>query len=202
MTASQTDGSLNHETRSDSTRPENALAIHPDNRLTRRTQARRVTTKTAAVPYRRDGPDGGTGNASSSGSTGGQLQPHIRPWRTCRRDGVPALFGGRMHASVPFFWSTGFLLGTGFAPRLWRPVLQGNSGTGDIIAPNLDHGGRKGPSERNRGCRRHQGGHRHPFSLHAKAHQGPLLSEPPPTSPDRNSVARSSRLRSTCLRPA
>ena len=35
----------------------------------------------------------------------------------------------------PFFWSTGFLLGTGFAPRLWRPVLQGHPDTGDIIAP-------------------------------------------------------------------
>lgn len=34
-----------------------------------------------------------------------------------------------------FEWSTAFLLATGFAPRLWRPVLHGHAATGDIIAP-------------------------------------------------------------------
>jgi len=34
-----------------------------------------------------------------------------------------------------FEWSTAFLLATGFAPRLWRPVLRGQAATGDIIAP-------------------------------------------------------------------
>ena len=38
----------------------------------------------------------------------------------------------------PFFWWTGFLAGTDFAPRLWRPVLQGHLETGDIIAPIRD----------------------------------------------------------------
>ncbi len=35
----------------------------------------------------------------------------------------------------PFFWCTGFLTGTDFASRLWRPVLHGHPETGDIIAP-------------------------------------------------------------------
>lgn len=35
----------------------------------------------------------------------------------------------------PFFWWTGFLAGTNFAPRIWRPVLHGEPETGDIIAP-------------------------------------------------------------------
>jgi uncharacterized protein len=35
----------------------------------------------------------------------------------------------------PFFWWTGFLTGTDFAPKLWRPVLHGHPETGDIIAP-------------------------------------------------------------------
>lgn len=38
----------------------------------------------------------------------------------------------------PFFWWTGFLAGTEFAPRIWRPVLHGKPETGDIIAPIRD----------------------------------------------------------------
>jgi len=38
----------------------------------------------------------------------------------------------------PFEWSTAFLLATGFAPSLWRPVLRGHAKTGDIIAPIRD----------------------------------------------------------------
>lgn len=38
----------------------------------------------------------------------------------------------------PLFWWTGFLAGTDFAPRIWRPVLQGHPETGDIIAPIRD----------------------------------------------------------------
>ncbi|MDN2584330.1 UPF0149 family protein [Aquibium sp. ELW1220] len=34
-----------------------------------------------------------------------------------------------------FAWSTAFLLATGSAQRLWRPVLHGPPSTGDIIAP-------------------------------------------------------------------
>jgi uncharacterized protein len=34
----------------------------------------------------------------------------------------------------PFFWWIGFLAGTDFAPRIWRPVLHGQPETGDIIA--------------------------------------------------------------------
>ena len=34
-----------------------------------------------------------------------------------------------------FDWDLCFLLGTGYAPRLWQPVLRGHAGTGDIIAP-------------------------------------------------------------------
>lgn len=37
-----------------------------------------------------------------------------------------------------FEWSTAFLLATGHAPRLWRPVLHGHAKTGDIIAPIRD----------------------------------------------------------------
>jgi uncharacterized protein len=39
---------------------------------------------------------------------------------------------------VAFEWSTAFLLATGYAPRLWRPVLHGHAKTGDIIAPIRD----------------------------------------------------------------
>ncbi|AYG59925.1 UPF0149 family protein [Rhizobium jaguaris] len=35
----------------------------------------------------------------------------------------------------PFDWDLCFLLGTGYAPRLWQPVLRGHAVTGDIIAP-------------------------------------------------------------------
>ena len=35
----------------------------------------------------------------------------------------------------PFDWDLCFLLGTGYAPKLWKPVLQGHAVTGDIIAP-------------------------------------------------------------------
>ncbi|WP_287340116.1 UPF0149 family protein [Mesorhizobium sp.] len=38
----------------------------------------------------------------------------------------------------PFHWSTAFLLATGYATRLWRPVLRGHAATGDIIAPIRD----------------------------------------------------------------
>ncbi|MCM5688737.1 UPF0149 family protein, partial [Sinorhizobium meliloti] len=34
-----------------------------------------------------------------------------------------------------FDWDLCFLLGTGYAPRLWQPVLRGHAVTGDIIAP-------------------------------------------------------------------
>ncbi|RWL92185.1 MAG: hypothetical protein EOR68_27070 [Mesorhizobium sp.] len=37
-----------------------------------------------------------------------------------------------------FEWSTAFLLATGHAPRLWRPVLHSHAKTGDIIAPIRD----------------------------------------------------------------
>lgn len=37
-----------------------------------------------------------------------------------------------------FAWSTAFLLATGYAQRLWRPVLHGHPSTGDIIAPIRD----------------------------------------------------------------
>ena len=44
-----------------------------------------------------------------------------------------------------FDWNLCFLLGTGYAPKLWRPVLQGHAVTGDIIAPirKLGEGKRK-----------------------------------------------------------
>lgn len=32
-------------------------------------------------------------------------------------------------------WRVGFLLGTDFAEKQWRPVIRGHAGTGDIIAP-------------------------------------------------------------------
>ena len=35
----------------------------------------------------------------------------------------------------PFDWDVCFLLATGYAPRLWQPVLRGHAVTGDIIAP-------------------------------------------------------------------
>lgn len=35
----------------------------------------------------------------------------------------------------PLFWWIGFLAGTDFAPRIWRPVLHGQPETGDIISP-------------------------------------------------------------------
>ncbi|WP_448955022.1 UPF0149 family protein [Labrys neptuniae] len=35
----------------------------------------------------------------------------------------------------PSDWSTAFLIATGFASSLWRPVLRGHAKTGDIIAP-------------------------------------------------------------------
>lgn len=38
----------------------------------------------------------------------------------------------------PFHWSTAFLLATGYATRLWRPVLRGHAATRDIIAPIRD----------------------------------------------------------------
>ena len=102
----------------------------------------------------------------------------------------------------PFFWSTGFLLGTGFAPRLWRPALQGHPDTGDIIAPIRITADAKVLLNETEVAAVIKGGRRHPFSLHAKAHQGSLLSEPPLTSPDQNSVVRSSRLRLTGTSPA
>lgn len=37
-----------------------------------------------------------------------------------------------------FAWSTAFLLATGFARSLWRPVLRGHAATCDIIAPIRD----------------------------------------------------------------
>ncbi|RWF76656.1 MAG: hypothetical protein EOS26_11685 [Mesorhizobium sp.] len=37
-----------------------------------------------------------------------------------------------------FHWSTAFLLATGNATRLWRPVPRGHAATGDIIAPIRD----------------------------------------------------------------
>lgn len=36
-------------------------------------------------------------------------------------------------AAAPNLWAGGFLLGTKFAPRLWKPVLQGAEG--DLIGP-------------------------------------------------------------------
>ncbi|TIO82662.1 MAG: hypothetical protein E5X74_23550 [Mesorhizobium sp.] len=38
----------------------------------------------------------------------------------------------------PFHWSIAFLLATGYATRLWRPVLRGHAATSDIIAPIRD----------------------------------------------------------------
>jgi uncharacterized protein len=35
----------------------------------------------------------------------------------------------------PFDWDLCFLMGTGFVPKLWQPVLRGHAVTGDIIAP-------------------------------------------------------------------
>lgn len=35
----------------------------------------------------------------------------------------------------PFDWDLCFLLGTGYAPRFWQPVLRGHAVSGDIIAP-------------------------------------------------------------------
>jgi uncharacterized protein len=32
-------------------------------------------------------------------------------------------------------WSSGFLMGTDFAAKQWRPVIRGHAVTGDIIAP-------------------------------------------------------------------
>jgi uncharacterized protein len=32
-------------------------------------------------------------------------------------------------------WSSGFLMGTDFAEKQWRPVIRGHAVTGDIIAP-------------------------------------------------------------------
>lgn len=59
-------------------------------------------------------------------STGLAETPQIwRPRLTRRMDGTFDTFA----------WSTAFLLATGYAPRLWRPVLQGHPRTGDIIAP-------------------------------------------------------------------
>ena len=57
--------------------------------------------------------------AAALGDTPETWRPRLRP----RGDGT----------FDPFFWSTGFLLGTQSAPRLWRPVLHGANG--DIIAP-------------------------------------------------------------------
>lgn len=57
--------------------------------------------------------------SSALGDTPETWRPRLRP----RGDGT----------FDPFFWSTGFLLGTQSAPRLWRPVLHGANG--DIIAP-------------------------------------------------------------------
>ncbi len=36
-------------------------------------------------------------------------------------------------AAASYLWAGGFLLGTKFAPRLWKPVLQGAEG--DLIGP-------------------------------------------------------------------
>jgi uncharacterized protein len=36
-------------------------------------------------------------------------------------------------AAAPYLWAGGFLLRTKFAPRLWKPVLQGAEG--DLIGP-------------------------------------------------------------------
>lgn len=39
------------------------------------------------------------------------------------------------HSYDSLEWHTGFLIGTKFADRTWRPVLRGDPNTGDIIAP-------------------------------------------------------------------
>lgn len=43
-------------------------------------------------------------------------------------------------------WDACFLMGTGFAPKLWRPVVRGHAITGDIIAPIRKLGETKGPA--------------------------------------------------------
>ncbi|MHC2419885.1 uncharacterized protein ACVMB2_003795 [Sinorhizobium meliloti] len=43
-------------------------------------------------------------------------------------------------------WDVCFLMGTGFAPKLWRPVVRGHAVTGDIIAPIRKLSETKGPA--------------------------------------------------------
>ncbi|WOS64769.1 UPF0149 family protein [Sinorhizobium fredii] len=43
-------------------------------------------------------------------------------------------------------WDVCFLIGTGFAPKLWRPVIRGHAVTCDIIAPIRKLSETKGPT--------------------------------------------------------
>lgn len=55
------------------------------------------------------------------------------PWFLARKPWRPRLVAHGDAAAAPYLWTGGFLLGTEFAPRLWKPALQGAEG--DLIGP-------------------------------------------------------------------